>query len=52
MLTARAIHANQVAAGTAEHQVLDWSALIAGTRVAAGLDAFDTEKHNRVVKED
>jgi hypothetical protein len=52
MLTARAIHLNQVAQGVAEHEVLDWSALIAGTRVAAGLDAWDSEKHGKVVKED
>lgn len=52
MLTARAIHVNQVAQGSAKHEVLDWSAMIAGTRVAAGLDAFDSEKHMKVVKED
>lgn len=52
MLTARAIHANQVSQGTARHEVLDWSAMIAGARVAAGLDGLDSGKHGRVVKED
>jgi hypothetical protein len=30
--------------GTTSFPVLDWSALIAGTRVAAGLDTFDGGK--------
>jgi hypothetical protein len=41
MLTARALHTAQERTGTTSFPVLDWSALIAGTRVAAGLDAFE-----------
>ena len=42
LLTARALHAAQERTGSTRFPVLDWSALIAGTRVAAGLDAFDS----------
>ncbi|KAI1793053.1 NAD(P)-binding protein [Ganoderma leucocontextum] len=53
MLTARALYANQVRTGEAKFDVLDWSSLIAGTRVAAGLDPFDSSKqHNKPVPED
>lgn len=44
MLTARAIHANTKSAGIESHEVLDWSALIAGPRVAAGLDGLNSGK--------
>lgn len=44
LLTARALHTAQARTGTTSFPVLDWSALIAGTRVAAGLDAFDVGK--------
>ena len=44
MLTARALHASQVRRGEAHFDVLDWSSLVAGTRVAAGLDGFDSSK--------
>lgn len=44
MLTARALYANQVRLGQAQFDILDWSSLVAGTRVAAGLDAFDSSK--------
>jgi hypothetical protein len=44
LLTARALHAAQARTGSTSFPVLDWSALIAGTRVAAGLDAFDCAK--------
>ena len=44
LLTARALHTAQARTGTTSFPVLDWSALIAGTRVAAGLDAFDSGK--------
>lgn len=40
MLTARALHTAQERTGTTTFPVLDWSSLIAGTRVAAGLDPF------------
>ncbi|KAM5535897.1 hypothetical protein V8D89_006493 [Ganoderma adspersum] len=53
MLTARALYANQVRLGQAQFDILDWSSLVAGTRVAAGLDAFDSSKqHNKPVPED
>lgn len=52
LLTARAMHASQVAQGTARFETLDWSALVAGTRVAAGLNGFDSDTHSRVVKDD
>ncbi|KAI8990652.1 NAD-P-binding protein [Trametes punicea] len=52
MLTARALHANQVRRGDSRFDILDWSSLVAGARVAAGLDAFDSSKHSKVVPED
>ncbi|TFY61536.1 hypothetical protein EVG20_g7019, partial [Dentipellis fragilis] len=52
LLTARALHQAQLATGEATYQSLDWSALVAGTRVAAGLDGLDSNKHMGVVKED
>lgn len=42
LLTARALHTAQARTGSTSFPVLDWSALIAGTRVSAGLDAFDS----------
>ncbi|KAI0931630.1 hypothetical protein AcV7_001037 [Taiwanofungus camphoratus] len=50
ILTARAEHAAMKLRGEATFDVLDWSALVAGTRVAAGLDGFDSAKHAQVVK--
>ncbi|KAL0951668.1 hypothetical protein HGRIS_008347 [Hohenbuehelia grisea] len=50
MITARAIHTAQKAAGKQEYETLDWSGIVAGTRVAAGLDAFDSRKHLNVVR--
>lgn len=44
LLTARALHTAQARTGSTSFPVLDWSALIAGTRVSAGLDAFDSGK--------
>lgn len=41
LLTANAIHSKQVHQGSARHEILDWSALVAGSRVAAGLPGFD-----------
>ncbi|EMD42253.1 hypothetical protein CERSUDRAFT_110782 [Gelatoporia subvermispora B] len=52
LLTARALHTAQVARGEHKFDVLDWSSLIAGTRVAAGLDGFDSAMHSKVVPED
>ncbi|KAI0248353.1 NAD-P-binding protein [Lactifluus subvellereus] len=51
LLAARALHAAQARTGTTSFPVLDWSALIAGTRVAAGLDAFDGGKESGPVPE-
>jgi 3-hydroxyisobutyrate dehydrogenase-like beta-hydroxyacid dehydrogenase len=51
LLTARALHAGQVTRGTQQFDTLDWSAIIAGARVAAGLDGFDNERHAKVQKE-
>ncbi|KAJ8518777.1 hypothetical protein ONZ45_g4213 [Pleurotus djamor] len=50
LITARAIHANQVAQGKEQFKTLDWSGLVAGARVAAGLDGFDSQKHATVVR--
>jgi hypothetical protein len=44
LLTARALHTAQARTGSTSFPVLDWAALIAGSRVAAGLDAFDAGK--------
>ena len=44
LLAARALHGAQAPTGTTRIPVLDGSALIAGTRVAAGLDPFDGGK--------
>ncbi|KAI0778847.1 NAD-P-binding protein [Trametes elegans] len=52
MLTARALHANQSRRGHSHFDVLDWSSLVAGARVSAGLDGFDSNKHSKVVRED
>ena len=55
MLTARALHANQARVGNTHFNVLDWSSLVAGTRVAAGLDGFDSSKvglHPDVIRVD
>ncbi|KAJ6606811.1 NAD-P-binding protein [Mycena sp. CBHHK59/15] len=52
LITARAIHEGKVQAGKETVEVLDWSGIIAGTRVAAGLDAFDSGKNVGVVTED
>jgi len=53
LLTARAIHAKHTTEGTAKHEILDWSALVAGSRVAAGLPGLDsTARNTKVVKDD
>ncbi|KAF9245887.1 NAD(P)-binding protein [Melanogaster broomeanus] len=44
MITARSIHQEQKVAGTQKWDIMDWSAMIAGSRVAAGLDPFDNSK--------
>ncbi|KAK0481835.1 NAD(P)-binding protein [Armillaria novae-zelandiae] len=52
LITARAINNTMKAEGNDVFDPLDWSAIIAGTRVAAGLDAFDSSKHTAVVREE
>jgi hypothetical protein len=52
LITARALHAAQKVEGTERFEVLDWSAIVAGARVAAGLDGFDTARHVSLVQED
>ncbi|KAJ7608710.1 NAD-P-binding protein [Roridomyces roridus] len=42
LITARAIHNSRVQAGKPTVEVLDWSGIVAGTRVAAGLDGFES----------
>lgn len=44
LLTARALHLERTRAGDSTFPVLDWSALVSGTRAAAGLDALDSSK--------
>lgn len=52
MITTRAIHQAQVVAGTQQWDIIDESALIASSRVAAGLNPFDSKKGTGVVRED
>jgi len=51
LLTARAIHQEQKKRAEQEFDILDWSGLVAGTRVAAGMDAFRSAQSAKVVKE-
>ena len=52
MLTARALHEAQKVAGTQSFASLDWSALVAGPRVAAGLDGLDSSKASENLRKD
>lgn len=52
MITTRAIHQAQVVSGTQQWDIIDESALIASSRVAAGLNPFDSKKGLGVVRED
>ncbi|KAF9024134.1 NAD-P-binding protein [Hymenopellis radicata] len=52
LITARALHLSLKSEGKEVVDTLDWSGIVAGSRVAAGLDAFDSAKHTRVVRED
>jgi 3-hydroxyisobutyrate dehydrogenase-like beta-hydroxyacid dehydrogenase len=54
LLTARAQHTAQRAQGDGvKFETLDWSAMVAATRIAAGLDGFDSSRHSsHVVTED
>jgi len=51
-LTARAAHLAQQAKGESEFEVIDWSSLVAGSRLAAGMDAFQGSTLAKVVRED
>ncbi|KAF5385352.1 hypothetical protein D9615_001209 [Tricholomella constricta] len=51
LLTARALHQSRKQEGKAVFDTLDWSGIIAGTRVAAGLDGLDINKHDSIVRE-
>ncbi|KIY52016.1 NAD(P)-binding protein [Fistulina hepatica ATCC 64428] len=44
LITARALHRVATLEGQQSVEVLDWSSIIAGSRVAAGLDGFDSAK--------
>ncbi|KAK2461459.1 hypothetical protein APHAL10511_005922 [Amanita phalloides] len=44
LLAARALYQNDKAKGKAKFETLDWSGLVAGTRVAAGLSGFDNQE--------
>ncbi|KAI3622253.1 hypothetical protein WG66_015845 [Moniliophthora roreri] len=50
LITARALHTAQKNEGKPTVETLDWSGIVAGSRVAAGLDGFDSKKHQNVVK--
>jgi hypothetical protein len=50
-LTARALHAAQTLHGTQQFDILDCAAMVAGVRVAAGLDGLDSGKHSKVIKD-
>ncbi|PFH52283.1 hypothetical protein AMATHDRAFT_57330 [Amanita thiersii Skay4041] len=52
LLTARALHKSDKQKGKAKFETLDWSGLLAGTRVAAGLNGFDSTKDMTVELED
>ncbi|KAF9654128.1 NAD-binding protein [Thelephora ganbajun] len=49
MLTARAGHISNTLQGTAKYETLDWSALVSGVRVTAGLAATGSGSHTGVV---
>jgi len=51
LITARAIHTGQAQAGREMVGVLDWSGIVAGSRVAAGLEPFE-HKNVGVVEDD
>ncbi|EKM61550.1 uncharacterized protein PHACADRAFT_248231 [Phanerochaete carnosa HHB-10118-sp] len=48
LLTARALHDSKKLRGDSVFETLDWSSLVAGTRVASALDGFDSKKHANV----
>ncbi|KAI0348223.1 NAD(P)-binding protein [Trametopsis cervina] len=48
LLTARALHDARRARGEKVYDTLDWSSIVAGTRVASGLDGFDSSQHQNI----
>jgi 3-hydroxyisobutyrate dehydrogenase-like beta-hydroxyacid dehydrogenase len=52
LLTARALHAVRKREGKEVQEVLDWSALIAGARVSAGLEPFEAHSTSSVEPEE
>lgn len=52
MLTARAGHTKKKLEGTPKYQTLDWSALVSGVRVTAGLAETGSGSHAGVVLDD
>ncbi|KAI9570357.1 NAD(P)-binding protein [Boletus coccyginus] len=52
LITARSIHQEQKLAGTHKWDIIDWSALIAGSRVATGMHPFDSNQSTHVVLDD
>ncbi|KIK99484.1 hypothetical protein PAXRUDRAFT_787959 [Paxillus rubicundulus Ve08.2h10] len=52
LVTARSIHEAQKLVGTNKWETMDWSAMIAGSRVAAGLDPFNSSRGAKVVRDD
>lgn len=47
LITSRAIHTALKSEGKDVVETLDWSGIVAGSRVAAGLDPFDSGKVRR-----
>ncbi|TDL28960.1 NAD-P-binding protein [Rickenella mellea] len=52
LLTARAIYEAQKIEGQETYEVLDWCALVAGSRVAGGLDGLGSGTKTKVVRDD
>ncbi|KAF9225573.1 NAD(P)-binding protein [Gyrodon lividus] len=52
LVTARSIHEAQKIVGTNKWETMDWSAMIAGSRVAAGLEPFNCSQGTKVVHDD
>ncbi|KAI0032160.1 NAD-P-binding protein [Vararia minispora EC-137] len=52
LLSARALHESQKRAGNPEFPVLDWSAMVGGVRLAAGLPALHKDEGSSVEKDD
>jgi 3-hydroxyisobutyrate dehydrogenase-like beta-hydroxyacid dehydrogenase len=51
LVTARALHLANKQYGTNTFNTLDFTSIIASSRISAGLDAFDTKKHEQLGRE-